>query len=472
MERLQNYIAGRYVAPSSGAYSEIVNPATGQAYIEAPLSDADDVGAACSAASEAFTAWRRTTPGERSVLLFRIADMLEVHAADIVAAECANTGKPRKVMGEEEFPGIIECLRFYTAAARDLRGIAAGSFVTGYDSSVRLEPVGVCGQVAPWNYPLNMAAWKFGPALAAGNTVVLKPSDTTPVSTLLAAGLIGEVLPSGVFNVVAGDRDTGRALVRNPIPRLVSVTGSERAGIEGSKSAADDLKQVHLELGGNVPVLVFADIEPGFAARGIAASGFCNAGQDCEAATRVLVEDSVYDEFVAELVSAASGTGYGPPSDEAATYGPLNSLAHLEKVCGFIDRLPAHTRVLTGGKADRRDGGFFFEPTVVAGVRQDDEIVQEEIFGPVITVQRFADEQEAIDRANDVRVRPRGKRVDEQSRSRPSCRGRPGLREGLDQLPSRGCSGNAEQRLQAFRPRKRSVCIRNRRLHANKACHE
>jgi betaine-aldehyde dehydrogenase len=403
MDRLQNYINGRLVDPSSGKYSQIINPSTGEAYIEAPLSGAEDIDAACGAALEAFRSWGKTSPGERSLLLFRAADALEAHKAELVDAECVNTGKPRRFMSDEEFPGILEHLRFYAAAARDLRGLAGGSFVTGYDSVVRREPVGVCGQVAPWNYPLNMGVWKFGPALAAGNTVVLKPSDTTPVSSVIAARIIGEVLPPGVLNVVVGDRDTGRALVDHAIPRLVSVTGSERAGIEVSRAAAPDLKRVHLELGGKAPVLVFGDVDVTATAQAIAGAGFLNAGQDCEAATRVLVDSEIYDEFVTSLVAAARDTKYGPPDTADAAYGPLNSLPHLEKVSGFIERLPAHAEVLTGGVADRDGGGYFFQPTVVAGVRQDDEIVQEEVFGPVITVQRFSTEDEAVRLANAVR---------------------------------------------------------------------
>ena len=403
MRQLQNYINGSYVNPAAGKYSQIINPSNGQAYVEAPLSTDADIDAACQAAAAAFGAWRLTTPGERSLLLFRVADALEDHKDLLVEAECENTGKPLHIMRDEEFPGLLDHLRFYAAAARDLRGLAAGTFATGHDSVVRREPVGVCGQVSPWNYPLNMGIWKFGPALAAGNTTVLKPSDTTPVTTAMAAGIIGEILPPGVFNVVIGDRDTGRALVSHPIPRLISVTGSERAGIEVSGAAAPDLKRVHLELGGKAPVLVFDDVDVDAAAEAIAAAGYINAGQDCEAAARVLVHDSIYDQFVECLVKHAKSTIFGPPDTPGAYYGPLNSLMHLEKVSGFIERLPSHAQVVTGGSARRDGGGFFFEPTVVISVRQDDEIVQEEVFGPVITVQSFADEKEALCLANGVR---------------------------------------------------------------------
>lgn len=402
MEKLANYIDGRLVDPIDLKYSPVIDPSTGEQYLAAPLSGAADVDAACKAAESAFVHWRATTPGERSLALFRAADALEARKVDLVDAECRNTGKPRHVMSDDEFPPIIEHLRFFAAAARDLRGLAAGSFVTGFESSVRREPVGVCGQVSPWNYPLNMGLWKFGPAIAAGNTVVLKPSDTTPVSTVLAATILGDVLPPGVLNIVVGDRDTGRALVAHPIPQLISVTGSERAGIQVSESAAVGLKRIHLELGGKAPVLVFDDVDVDATARQIAAAGFFNAGQDCEAACRVLVAESVYDEFVVALVAAAEATRYGAP-DARADYGPLNSLSHLDRVNGFLARLPSYAEVPIGGKPDRSGGGYFFTPTVVTGVRQSDEIVQEEVFGPVITVQSFSTEEEAVRLANDVR---------------------------------------------------------------------
>jgi betaine-aldehyde dehydrogenase len=402
MEMLENYINGKALAPLSGEYTDIVNPATGEAYAKAPLSGRADVDAAFEAAARAFKDWRRSTPGERSLMLFRVADALEARKDEFVEAECRNTGKPVSFVRDAEFPGTIEHLRFYAAAARDLRGLAGGSFLAGFESTVRREPVGVCGLVSPWNYPLNMAVWKFGPAIAAGNTVVLKPSDTTPVTSLLAARIIGEILPPGVLNVIAGTRDTGRLLVAHPTPELISVTGSERAGIEVSGSAADDLKRVSLELGGKAPVLVFADVDVEETATSIAGAGFLNAGQDCEAACRVLVDRDIHDEFVAALVRAAENTSYGPPEADA-TYGPLNSGDQLAKVESFFADLPDHATVRAGGRADRANGGFYFQPTVVTGVRQRDRIVQEEVFGPVITVQPFATEEEAISLANDVR---------------------------------------------------------------------
>jgi betaine-aldehyde dehydrogenase len=343
MQRLENYVDGKAIAPLSGQYMSIVNPSNGKSYIEAPLSTSEDVDAACEAAGRAFRPWRRVTPGERSLLLFRVADALEAHADEIVEAECRNTGKPLNFMRDIEFPGIVEYLRFYAAAARDMRGLAAGSYVTGHESSMRREPIGVCGQVAPWNYPLAMGVWKFGPAIAAGNTVVLKPSDTTPVSTLLAARIIGDILPPGVLNVVAGDRDTGRAIVSHQIPQLVSVTGSERAGIEVSAAAASDLKRVSLELGGKAPVLVFDDVDVAKAAAGIAEAGLLNAGQDCEAATRILVADAIYDEFVAALVDQARqrSTALIPMPRTARSTAPPNWRRSRASSNVFL-RMPAY----------------------------------------------------------------------------------------------------------------------------------
>ncbi|MGY2873636.1 betaine-aldehyde dehydrogenase [Marmoricola sp. URHA0025 HA25] len=381
----------------------MIDPSSGRAYMEAPLSGADDVEAAVRSSQIAFQEWRLTTPGERSLALFRMADVLESNRDELIAAEVRNTGKPVHAMRDEEFPMIIDHLRYFAAAARGLRGLASGSFVAGHDSSVRREPVGVVVGVVPWNYPLLVAAWKFAPAIAAGNTIILKPSDTTPVTAVLAAEMISDLVPRGVLNVVVGDRDTGRALVAHPGPQLVSLTGSERAGIEVSGAAAAGLKRVSLELGGNAPVLVFEDVDIVEAARGIAVAAFGNAGQDCEAATRVLVSASIHDEFVSALVDTAHGLRYGLPEDTGIAYGALNSETHLHKVQGFVDRLPEHARVLTGGSPDRTNGGYFYPPTVVTGVHQHDEIVQEEVFGPLCTIQSFTSEQEAVQLANDVR---------------------------------------------------------------------
>ncbi|MER6811567.1 gamma-aminobutyraldehyde dehydrogenase [Actinomadura nitritigenes] len=401
-ERLRNFIGGEYTDAKDGRTLEVVDPSTGEAYAEAPVSGAEDVDAAFRAAAEAFPAWRDATPGERSLAMLRFADAVEARGRELVEAESRDTGKPVQLTMEEELPPMVDNLRFFAGASRVLEGKATGEYLADHTSSIRREPIGVCAQVTPWNYPMMMAVWKIGPALATGNTVVLKPSETTPVSTLMLAEIAAEFLPPGVFNVICGDRDTGRALVEHPTPQMVSITGSVRAGMEVAAAAAKDLKKVHLELGGKAPVVVFDDADVESAAQGIAEAGYFNAGQDCTAATRVLVADRLHDEFTAALTEAARGTVVGPPSNTDAFYGPVNSAAQLERVQGFIDRVPGHAEVLTGGSRSG-DAGFFFEPTVVGGLRQDDEIVQNEVFGPVITVQRFSDEAQAIEWANGVR---------------------------------------------------------------------
>ena len=402
MSTLGNFVNGSYRQAQTGRTSSVVDPSTGVAYAEAPVSGADDIDAACRAASDAFPSWRRVSPAERSLALFRIADALEARSEEYIAAESRNTGKPHRWMREEEFPSVLDHLRFMATIARGTSGLGAGSYLSGYESVVRREPVGVCGQVAPWNYPLLMAVWKFGPALAMGNTVVLKPSDTTPATTAMLGELMAEYLPPGVFNVVLGDRDTGRALVSHPRPDLISVTGSVRAGMEIAGTAATDLKRVHLELGGKAPAVVLSDADLEKTVEGIVGAGYLNAGQDCAASTRVLVDECVYGEFVEVMVKQAESVTYGSPTADV-DYGPLNSAAQLARVQGFIDRAPSHAEIRTGGSADRRDGGYYFEPTVITGLEQRDEMVQEEIFGPVITVQAFRDEAQAVELANDVR---------------------------------------------------------------------
>ncbi|EQD83794.1 gamma-aminobutyraldehyde dehydrogenase [Saccharopolyspora spinosporotrichia] len=399
---LDNFIDGRWVPAADGRALEVLDPVTDEVQAEQALSGPADVEAAMSAADKAFRDWRRTTPAQRQLALTRIADAVEARAEEVIAVECADTGKPLATTRAEEMPMVLDHLRFFAGAARVLEGRAAGEYMAGHTSFVRREPVGVCAQVTPWNYPLLMAIWKIAPALAAGNTVVLKPSETTPASTLLLAGIASEFLPAGVFNVVTGDRDTGRLLVEHPVPRMASITGSVRAGMEVAGSAARDLKRVHLELGGKAPVLVFDDADIAAAAEGIATAGYFNAGQDCTAATRVLVHDAVHDDFLAALTEQARATRTGASDDPDVLYGPLNSAAQLEKVAGFVDRLPAHATVHCGGERVG-DRGYFYAPTVVSGLRQDDEIVQEEVFGPVLTVQRFSDEQDAYDKANAVR---------------------------------------------------------------------
>jgi betaine-aldehyde dehydrogenase len=401
-EQFRNIIAGKAVDAASGATYDMVNPATGRVYAQAAASDAEDVDRAMSAASEAFETWGETTPAERQKALLKIADALEARADEFVRVESANTGKPIGMTAEEELPPCVDQLRFFAGAARVLEGRSAGEYLKDHTSFVRREPIGVVAQVTPWNYPLMMAIWKIGPALAAGNTLVLKPSDTTPATTTLLAELAQEFLPPGVFNVVCGDRDTGRALVQHPTPQLVSITGSVRAGIEVAGAAAAGLKRAHLELGGKAPVIVFDDADVEAAAEGIAAAGYFNAGQDCTAATRVLAGPGVHNDFVSALTEQAKSTRTGMPDDADILYGALNNENQLARVSGMIERLPGHANVETGGSR-QGDSGFFYTPTVVSGLNQDDEVIQDEIFGPVITVQRFDDEGEALRWANGVK---------------------------------------------------------------------
>jgi betaine-aldehyde dehydrogenase len=401
-ELLANFVGGEYRAAQGGRTSEVVDPSTGQAYLRAPVSGAADVDGALRVAAEAFETWRDTTPAERSLALLRFADAIEARTEDLVEAESRNTGKPVAMTRSDEVPPLADELRFFAGAARILDGKSAGEYLRGHTSMIRREPVGVCAQVAPWNYPMMMAVWKFAPALAAGNTVVLKPSDTTPVSTLLLAEIAAEFFPPGVFNVICGDRDTGRALVSHEIPQMVSITGSVRAGIEVAQAAAAGLKRVHLELGGKAPVVIFDDADVELAARTITEAGYYNAGQDCTAATRVLVGSGVADDLTAALVERAGSVRTAGREDSSAFYGPLNNPAQLSRVEGFLQRAPDHATVATGG---HRVGaqGFCFAPTVVTGLRQDDEMIQDEIFGPVVTVQRFGSEEEALRWANGVK---------------------------------------------------------------------
>ncbi len=401
MKAFSNFVDGRHVEAADGRTTDVVNPSTGEAYATAPLSSAADVDAAMQAAADGFEAWRDTTPAERSLALFRIADAVEAHGEELIAAEVENTGKPIALTRSEEIPPMVDQIRFFATAARHLEGKSAGEYMAGHTSFIRREPVGVCAQVAPWNYPMMMAVWKFAPAIAAGNAVVLKPSDTTPVTSTMLAEIAAEFLPPGVFNVICGDRDTGRAMVDHPIPAMVSITGSVRAGMEVAGAAARDLKRIHLELGGKAPVVVFDDVDLDAAVEGISTAGYFNAGQDCTAATRVLAGPGVYNDFTAALAEAAQAVKTGRPDDEDVLYGPVNNPAQLERVSGFVDRAPAHANVLTGG-ARQGETGFFYEPTVVADLRQDDEMIQDEVFGPVITVQRFSDEDEAVRWANGV----------------------------------------------------------------------
>ncbi|MQA02578.1 MAG: aldehyde dehydrogenase family protein [Streptosporangiales bacterium] len=396
---VRNFVGGKQEDAGSGQTAPLIDPVTGSAYGTAPVSGADDVQHALSVAERAFEKWRDSTPAERQLALSRLADAVESRQDEFLALECENTGKPLELTRQEELPMFLDQLRFFAGAARVLEGRASAEYMSGLTSWIRREPVGVCAQVTPWNYPALMALWKFAPALAAGNTVVLKPSDTTPVSTAWLAEVAAEFLPEGVFNVVCGDRATGAELVSNKIPAMVSITGSVRAGKEVALAAANDLKRVHLELGGKAPVIVFDDADVAAAAEGIAAAAYFNAGQDCTAASRVLAGPRVHDDFVAALQEQAAGTTTG--AVDGADYGPLNNADQLARVSGFVDRLPDHADLRTGG-SQVGDKGYFYAPTVVANLQQDDEAVQNEIFGPVVSVQKFSDEDEALRWANGV----------------------------------------------------------------------
>jgi len=403
---LRNFINGESVDAVDGQATDLVDPSTGAVFGSAPLSGAEDVDRAYRAASAAFETWRDTTPAQRQQAMLKIADVLEAHAEELVAIESQNTGKPIALTMSEEIPPMVDQIRFFAGAARVLEGRSAGEYLAGHTSIIRREPVGVIGQVAPWNYPMMMAVWKYAPAIAAGNTVVLKPSDTTPASTIRMAELIAEsgALPPGVLNVLCGDRDTGRALVEHKTPQMVSITGSVRAGMEVAGSAAKDVKRVHLELGGKAPVVIFDDADLEAVAETIAIAGYFNAGQDCTAATRVMVAPGIYSDFVSALAEQAKGvvsTYANGPGDEDALLPPVNNAGQLDRVASFIDRLPDHAKVDAGG-ARFGDHGFYYSPTVVSDLLQDDEIIQNEVFGPVITVQKFTDEAEALAWANGV----------------------------------------------------------------------
>jgi betaine-aldehyde dehydrogenase len=400
LTKLQNFINGKFVDSAEGATEEVVNPATGEAFAEAPLSAAEDVGRAASAARGAFEGWAGTTPGERALALLRIADTLESRAEELADLESADAGKPRKAFLDDEMPFLVDNLRFFAGAGRCLEGRASGEYTEGYTSIVRREPVGVVGQITPWNYPLMMAIWKIGPALAAGNTVVLKPAETTPVTATKLAEIAAEYLPPGVLNVVCGHGEpAGAALVTHPDVDMVSLTGSPETGKWIAKAASDTLKRTHLELGGKAPVVVFDDVAMETAMETIAGTGYYNAGQDCTAATRVLASGGVYDDVVSGLAEQAKGLVLGDTAEPDTTLGPLNSERQRGRVEGFLERRPERAEVVIGGSEPDRPG-FFLEPTVVANLEQDDEMIQREIFGPVITVQRFDDEAKAIEWAN------------------------------------------------------------------------
>src|SRR5215211_5626376 len=401
--RLQNFVDGEFVDPAEGQTEPVLNPATAEQIAEAPLSTEQDVNRAVEAAKRAFGSWGVTTPADRALALLKLADRIEEHADELADLESANAGKPRQAFLDDEVPPMADQLRFFAGAARNMEGRAAGEYLEGYTSMVRREPIGVVGQITPWNYPMMMAIWKIGPALATCNTVVLKPAETTPISTIKLAELAADLVPNGVLNIVTGHGEpAGSTLVTHPDVEMVSLTGSPETGKWIARAAADTLKRVHLELGGKAPVVVFDDVDMETAMETIAGTGYYNAGQDCTAATRVLAAGEVYDGVVNGLAEQAKGLKLGDTMDPATTLGPLNSATQRDRVEGFLERKPDAAEIVTGGREP--DGpGYFLEPTVVAGLRQDDEMVQNEIFGPVIKVQPFDDEEKAIEWANGTR---------------------------------------------------------------------
>ncbi|HEY5821051.1 MAG TPA: gamma-aminobutyraldehyde dehydrogenase [Propionibacteriaceae bacterium] len=397
-----NIIDGELSAAASNDVLDIINPSTGEVYATSPNSTDVDIDKACQASAVAFEKWRWSTPSERQRALLKLADVIEEHGEELAGIECENTGKPFGLTMSEEIPPMVDQIRFFAGAARVLEGKSSGEYMKGFTSSIRREPRGPVAQIAPWNYPMMMAVWKFAPALAAGNTVVLKPSDTTPASAAWMVAKMQDIFPPGVANLVCGDRDTGSALTRHKVPRMVSITGSIGAGIAVATAAAADLKVSHLELGGKAPVVVFDDADLEATVEGIRVAGLFNGGQDCTAATRVLCQDGIYDEFVAALGEAAAATRTGfDPDDEDLLYGPINNANQLGHISGLVDRVPGHARVVTGGKKTG-ERGYFYEPTVIADLQQTDELITTEIFGPVMTVQRFSDEEEAVRMSNDT----------------------------------------------------------------------
>jgi 1-pyrroline dehydrogenase len=400
----KNLVGGEWVEAVEGGVQEVLNPATGETIAEVPRGTKADVDRAVDAAKRAFPEWRETTPKDRSEMLLALADALDDHADELRRTESQNVGKPHGVV-YDEIPTSADNLRFFAGAARCLEGKAAGEYMAGYTSMIRREPVGVVGQIAPWNYPLMMGVWKIGPALAAGNVVVLKPSEQTPLTTLMLAEYAAEIFPPGVLNVITGDGEpVGAGIVRHPDVRMVSLTGDVATGKEVARAAAETLKRVHLELGGKAPVLVFDDADPAAVAEGVKIAGYWNSGQDCTAAARIVAGPKIYDDLLDALVPAVESLKVGDPAEgEEVEMGPVISKAQQERVFGFLERATAggKARVLTGGDSNG-DRGFFVKPTVVVDVDQEDEIVKREVFGPVVTVQRFAEDDEAITWANDV----------------------------------------------------------------------
>src|SRR5213082_1780163 len=396
------FIGGEWADAASGETMEVINPATGETIADVPSCGAEDVDRAVEAAKHALPAWLEKTPKERSELLLELADVLEENAEELAQLESVNVGKPL-MASRDEMPFSADNLHFFAGAARILEGKSAGEYIKGYTSMLRREPLGIVGGICPWNYPLMMAVWKMGPALAAGNVQILKPSEQTPLSLLRFVQLAQEVIPTGVLQVITGDGvPAGERLVAHPDVRLVSLTGDVSTGKAIARNAADTLKRVHLELGGKAPMVVFDDADPKAVAAGIRLAGFWNSGQDCTAGTRIIAGPRIYDRLLEALVPAVESLKVGDPLNDETEMGSVISQDQQERILGFLERAKGAT-ILTGGGAGPNGGGFFVQPTIVTDVKQDDEIVQREVFGPVVTVQKFADDDEAIRWANDVR---------------------------------------------------------------------
>ena len=399
----KNFVGGEWVDSTGGETMEVLNPSTGEVIAEVARSTAEDANHAVEAAKNALPEWLETTPGERAELLFKLADLIEENAEELAALESKNVGKPLSY-ARDEMPVSADNIRFFAGAARVLEGRAAGEYMRGYTSMLRREPIGVVAGIAPWNYPLMMAVWKFSPALAAGNVQVLKPSEQTPLSLLRFMELAADVIPPGVLNVITGDGvPVGEALVKHPEVRLVSLTGDVETGKAIARTAADNLKRVHLELGGKAPVVVFDDADPAAVAEAIKIAGYWNSGQDCTAASRVVAGPKIYDKLIEELVPAVESLHVGDPAEgDEIEMGPVISKDQQDRVVGFLERAKeSKATILTGGDSNG-DRGFFVKPTIVTGIEQDNEIIQREVFGPVVSVQKFADDDQAIAWANDV----------------------------------------------------------------------
>jgi aminobutyraldehyde dehydrogenase len=399
----QALLIGSKSVLGEGPAEAVIDPRTGQKIADIQEASPAQVDAAVAAARAAFEGWSRTTPAERSALLLKLADRIEAKAEDFAALEARNCGKPRHAVLRDEMPAIVDCFRVFAGAARCLPGLAAGEYLAGYTSMIRRDPVGVVGSIAPWNYPLMMAAWKLAPALGAGNTVVIKPSELTPLTLLALAPILGELFPPGVVNVLTGrGPSVGQHLIDHPGVDMISLTGSIATGEKVLAAAAKSIKRTHLELGGKAPVIVFDDADLAEVVESVKLFGYYNAGQDCTAACRIYAGSGIYEKLVADLASAAGSLRYARPADEENDIGPLISARQRERVAGFVERAAAqpHVSVATGGKP-AGGGGFFFEPTVIAGARQEDEIVRCEVFGPVVSVTPFSDVEQAVAWAND-----------------------------------------------------------------------